>query len=56
MKIIEDKNIIPNVNYVPFDIDEIKGRIDSGYYKFEPRFDGNGNLITIDLVKTEETK
>ena len=56
MKIIEDKDIIQTDRYQPFPIDKILGKIDSGYYKFEPQFDGNGNLISIDLVKTEETK
>lgn len=49
----ESEYIIPNDNYVPFDIDEIKGRIESGYFKFEPRIDGNGNIISIDLVRKD---
>ena len=49
----ESEYIIPNDYYVPFDIDEIKGRIESGYFKFEPRIDGNGNIISIDLVRKD---
>ena len=52
----ESEYIIPTDYYLPFNIEDIKGKIDSGYYKFEPQFDGNGNLISIDLVRTEETK
>ena len=53
MKIIEDKDIIPTDRYIPIDFDELKRRVDNGYFKFEPRKDGNGDLISIDLVRTD---
>ena len=52
MKIIEDKDIIPTDRYIPIDFDDLKRRVDNGYFKFEPRKDGNGDLISIDLVRT----
>ena len=54
MKIIEDKDIIiPTDCYIPIDFDELKRSVDNGYFKFEPRKDGNGDLISIDLVRTD---
>lgn len=43
---------IPGCYFEKINIDKIKGMIDSGYYKFEPNIDEQGNLISIDLVKT----
>ena len=45
---------IPDCYFEKINIDEIKGMIDSEYYKFEPNIDEQGNLISIDLVKTNE--
>ena len=53
MKIIDDKYIIPTDRYIPIDIEELKRRVDNGYFKFEPRKDGNGDLISFDLVRTD---
>jgi len=43
---------IPNCYFEKINIDEINGMINSEYYKFEPNIDKQGNLISIDLVKT----
>ena len=53
MKIIDDKYIIPTDRYIPIDIEELKRRVDNGYFKFETRKDGNGDLISFDLVRTD---
>ena len=53
MKIIDDKYIIQTDRYIPIDIEELKRRVDNGYFKFEPRKDGNGDLISFDLVRTD---
>jgi hypothetical protein len=53
MKIIEDKDIVPTDCYIPIDIEDLKRRVDNGYFKFEPQKDGNGDLISIDLIRTD---
>lgn len=45
---------IPGCYFEKINIDEINGMITSGYCKFEPNIDEQGNLISIDLVKTNE--
>lgn len=49
----ESEYIIPTDRYLPLNFEDIKGMIDGGNFKYEPQFDGNGNLISIDIVRTD---
>ena len=43
---------IPGCYFEKINIDEINGMLINGYCKFEQNIDEQGNLISIDLVKT----